>query len=391
MAVLAVSAVVVGGLNAFKPEPEKKDDSDRPLSAFVETVKFQPTVLQVQTRGEVQPRTEIDLISEVSGRIQEVSSQFVRGGAITPDTVLIRIDDADYRHAVTRAQARVTAAEVQILQREAEAQVAKTELKGKPHTPLGLKIPQLKNAQAELLAAQADLRQAQENLARTRIRLPFNGRVLEKQAGIGEFVSAGTRLGKVFATDVAEVRLPLTDEQLALLNLPIGYQANNNGPEVRFEAELAGQNHQWYGRLVRIEATIDPQTRLIHGVAEVKAPYSPASASQSGQPFAVGLFVSATIDSKTIEAHVIPSAALHSGNTIYVIENDRLQIREIDVLSHLNNQVIVSDGLEAGERVVISPIKDPINGMLINPVDNLQPASSSPDNSAAGSNGVSAR
>ncbi|MCV6604279.1 MAG: HlyD family efflux transporter periplasmic adaptor subunit, partial [Porticoccaceae bacterium] len=244
VAVLACSIAIVGTLYVFRPEPEQKDDTFQPLSAFVEVATIQPTVLQVQTRGEVQPHTQIDLVSEVSGRVQALSPQFVRGGAITPDTTLVQIDDADYRHAVTRAQARVTAAEVQILQREAEAQVAKAALEGRPHTPLGLKIPQLKNAQAELLAAQADLRQAQENLARTRIHLPFSGRVVEKLVGVGEFVSAGSRLGKVFATDVAEVRLPLTDQQLALLNLPIGYQASDdNGPAVRFEARLAGKNH----------------------------------------------------------------------------------------------------------------------------------------------------
>ena len=176
-------------------------------------------------------------------------------------------------------------------------------------------------------------------------------------------MNVGAQLGRVFATDKVEVRLPLTDTQLAELSLPIGFVAGeSNAPNVTFRASLGGQAHEWQGRIVRTHASVDKQTRLIYAVAEIVDPYG-ASAS-NGMPLAVGLFVSAEIAGVNSQhALVMPRDALRSENKVYVIKDEKLEIRTVEVLSTSMDQVFVTMGVEPGEQVVTSPVRGAHEGM----------------------------
>ena len=368
--VLTVSAGVVWALGAARPAPEKKEESQRLISLYVDEVKSEVVTISVQTQGEVRPKTEIDLIPQVSGRIVAISLSFAEGAGFGPGTTLVKIDDTDYKLAVIRARARVAEAQVAV-QRE----LARTRIKedhwldkrssGEP-TPYALNKPQLIEAEAKLLAAQADLKQARLNVTRTEISAPFAGRVAEKSIGIGQYVSAGTRLGRVFSTATVEIRLPLTDAQLAELDLPMGFMADAfNAPQVQFTARVGNREHFWHGRIVRTHASVDPQTRLIYAVAEVEDPYG--LGSDHGAPLAVGMFVSAEITSVTSQlAFVLPRLALRNTDKVYVINDDnRLEIRTVDVLSTSADTVLVTSGVEAGEKVVTSTIPAAVDGMEV--------------------------
>lgn len=376
--VLAPLLVVAGGagiavlLHATKPEPPKSGEKARPVSVYTAAVERRPLRLEVNTQGEVRPRTELDIVSQVSGRIVEVSPEFTEGGVITAGETLLRIEDVDYRLAMHEAEAGVAEARVGVEQALADADVARKQLRNEPDaSALALKKPQVAQARARLAAAEASLEQARLNLERTRISLPFNGRFTSTQADRGQFVSAGTVIGHAFATDVVEVRLPLADAQLATLDLPIGYSAPAGaGLPVTFSARVAGEQQHWQGRLVRLDAAIDPGSRTLYGLAEVHAPYG-ANVSDKGMPLAVGLFVEATIAGRQLsQATVIPAAGLRAGDTVYLIAADgTLDIREVDVLQRNAEQAVIRDGLEAGERVVVSAIRNPIQGMALVGID----------------------
>lgn len=383
IAVLALSIFGVMMLFANKPEPEKAEGpTSRKVSLFVEEVRREPVTLAVTTQGEVQPVTEIDLVPQVSGRIVAVAPEFVEGGIVAPGQTLVQIERDDYEFAVTRAKAQVAQAKLRLAQEEAGAEIARKQWdwdeikdKGKPGA-LALKEPQVADAAAQLAAAQAELNQAELNLARTKISVPFKGRVREKSADIGQYVTAGTRLGQAFSTERVRVRLPLTDQQMAQIDLPIAFDAGSagGGLAVTLRAQLAGRMRHWEGRIVRTDAAIDQQTRLFYAIAEVRDPYG--QAASGGMPLPVGLFVTAAIEGRALEsAHVLPRAALRGENIVYVVtEDDTLAIRRIEVISANAERVIAGAGVEAGDRVVVSPVRAPREGMPVEPLSQAQAA-----------------
>ena len=368
--VLVVSIGVVQALSAAKPAPEKKEESQRLISLYVDEVKSDTVTISVQTQGEVRPKTEIDLVPQVSGRIVAISESFAEGAEFGPGETLIKIDDTNYKLAVIRAQARVAEAQVALQRELANAKIKKEHWldkrnNGEP-TPYALNKPQVMEVEAKLLAAEADLKEAKLNVARTEINVPFLGRVREKSVGIGQYVTAGTHLGQVFSTGTVEIRLPLTDAQLAELNLPMGFMADAfSAPVVQFSARVGNEDRFWNGHIVRIHASVDQQTRLIYAIAEVEDPYG--LGSDHGAPIAVGMFVHADISGVNSQtALVLPRLALRNANKVYVINDEnRLEIRTVKVLSTSEETVLVTAGVEVGDKVVTSTIPAAVDGMEV--------------------------
>ena len=368
--VLLVSIAVVQALNAAKPAPEKKEESQRIISLYVDEVKSDMVTLSVRTQGEVRAKIEIDLNPQVSGRFVAISGSFAEGAKFGPGTTLIKIDDTDYKLAVIRAEAGVAGAQVTLERELANARIKEEHWldkrnSGEP-TPYALNMLQVTEARAILRAAEADLKEAHLNVARTTISAPFDGRVREKSVGIGQYVTAGTHLGRVFSTATVEIRLPLTDAQLAELNLPMGFMADDfNAPEVQFKAMVGRHEHFWTGHIVRINASVDQQTRLIYAIAEVEDPYG--AGADDGAPIAVGMFVSAEIAGVTSQsALVLPRMALRNADKVYVINDEnRLEIRTVKVLSTSPDIVLVTHGVEPGDRVVTSTIPAAVDGMEV--------------------------
>lgn len=369
--VLGLAIGVAQALVATKPAPEKKEDSLRLVSLYVDEVFTETADIKVVTQGEARPKTEIDLIPQVSGRVTYVAEEFAEGAEFEPNATLIKIEDAEYRLAVIRAEARVAEAETS-LQRELanaklkEEQWADKRQSGKP-TPFALNVPQVAEARAKIRSAEAELAEAKLNLERTEIKVPFLGRVMQRSVGIGQYVNAGTKLGRVFSTDRIEIRLPLTDAQLIELGLPMGYMSSySNALPVRLSATIGNTPHEWEGRIVRTQAAVDQQTRLIYATAEVIDPYG-VGADATHTPLAVGLFVNAEIPStRTQDAFVVPRLALRNADKVYVINDDeKLEIRTVDVLSTSEDRVLLTSGVENGERVVTSTIPTAVDGMQV--------------------------
>lgn len=368
---LLVIAVGIGAnslLHQSKPEPEKKEKVARALSVFVEPVQQASVTLTVNTEGEVRARTEIDIVSQVAGRVVAVTGEFTEGGKVEPGHTLIFIEAADYQLALTQAEVRVAEAEVKVQQALATADVARKQLRhDSSASPLALKKPQLAQAKALLKAAGADLQQARLNLSRTKISLPFSGRMTKTLVDVGQYITPGTRLGEAFATDIVEIRLALTDSQLASLDLPIGYiAAEGQGRKVSVSAKVAGRQQHWEARLVRLDASIDSQTRMLYGMAEVIDPYG-ENVSEHQMPLAVGLYVQAEIEGREVdEAYLISRQALRAGHLVYVVnDSGHLEVREVDVVHSSAKEAVISRGLSEGEQVIVSSIRNPIHGMAL--------------------------
>lgn len=384
--IAAPLAIVFAGVGAFvlldlaKPEPEKKTEPPRPLSVYVEPAEKSTVALTVSTGGEVRSRTDVNIVSQIAGRIVSVSSEFTEGGQIEPGVAIVQIEDRDYQLALSQAEATVAAAEVSVQEALAQADVARKQLQGaKNPSALALRKPQVAQAQASLKAAEANLERAKLDLARTKITLPFSGRISEKLVDVGQYVAPGTMIGKAFATDVVQIRLPLNDSQLASLGLPIGYVAEPGaGMPVELNAVVAGKLQTWQGHLVRLDASIDRETRTLFGLVEVHDPYT-KNVSQHQMPLAVGLYVKADIFGRQLEnATVIPREALRAGDNVFVLNSeDRLEIRNVSVVHSTNDEAVIGSGVNPSDRVIVSSIRNPIPGM------NLSALSQQPQGSVA--------
>jgi RND family efflux transporter MFP subunit len=367
---LGIGAVFL--LKSTAPVPEAEESAPRATTVYTHLAERSDTTLDIQTQGEVRARTAIDLTAQVGGRVIAVSPEYVEGGSFDSDTVLLQIDDSNYRLALREAEATVASAELSVEQALADAEVAHKQLRNEANaSDLALKKPQIAEAKARREAARAGLDLARLNLERTRVRLPFDGRVSSTAVHIGEVVSMGSTLGRVFSTDRVQIRLPLNNKQLAALGLPIGFAADqNNAPAVNLTADVAGEKQHWSGSLVRIDAAIDPATRLIYALAEVDDPYG-SGRSAKGMPLAVGLFVDAHVNGRFLQNAVrIPSNGLRPGDQLYVVDaSGLLDIRAARVAYTNSDYAVISDGLRAGERVVVSALRNPISGMALSTID----------------------
>ena len=377
---VAILAAAVGGfflLGMAKPEPEKKIEAPRSLSVYVESAEQTDISLQVKTGGEVRSRTAVNIVSEVAGRIVSVSTEFTEGGHFEPGGVFVEIDDRDYKLALSQAEATVAAAEVGVQEALAQADVARKQLRGsKNASPLALRKPQVAQAHASLKAAQANFERAQLNLSKTKISLPFEGRIAKKLVDVGQYVGPGTMIGEAFATDVVQIRLPLTDSQLGSLGLPIGFVAGaDNQIPVELTAVVAGKLQNWQGHLTRLDASIDSDTRTLFGLVEVREPYG-SNASQHEMPLAVGLYVNAEVFGRQLsDATVIPRQALRAGDNVFVInDEERLEIRNVSVVHSTETDAVIGDGIQPNDRVIVSSIRNPIPGMRLTPLTDARGA-----------------
>ena len=356
-------------ISSTDPKPNKGIEIPKPTAVFYDNPQKKDVTLRVTTNGEVRSVTEINVIPQVSGRIIQVADEFIDGGNIKKGQPLIWIDDRDYRLATISAESRVAQAK-KLLEREiAESELAKKdweELGEGEASPLTLRIPQLEEARALLNAAEADLEKAKLNLERTVINLPFDGLIKKKNAGIGQYVNAGSILGSAFSTEKVLIPLPLTDTELSYLGLPLGYESKGyfDGPKVVFRSYISRKNIEWSGRITRTSGSIDSQTRLVYAYAEVLNPYD------EDPPLAIGTYVDAEIEGNFISnGFILPIAAIKNDNEIYVIDqNSKLKIKKIEIVGTEEDKVIVKGDISELDMVVISTINTGYEGMELTPM-----------------------
>jgi RND family efflux transporter MFP subunit len=369
--ILLAGVLSAAALIAARSDVETAPTKTPPPLIRAVDVRMESLELTVAAQGTVEPRTESDLIAQVSGQVVEVSPKFANGGFFEKGDVLIRIDPRDYELILATANVEVTQAQVRYSQEQEESEVAKAEWskigEGEP-SDLVLRKPQLAQARASLDAARARYRMAELSLERTEVRAPFDGRVRSKRVDVGQVIGPNNPLGRIYAVDYAEIRLPIPDPELKYLNVSL-YRSDQieivDGPRVDLHADFAGSRYTWTGRVVRVEGEIDPLTRMINLVARVDDPYGvPEDAVRP--PLVVGLYVEADIGGKIVDnAIVLPRAALRGTNSVLVVSDERLYFRDVVVLRTDTERVIITSGLKPGERVCISPLDVVVEGMRV--------------------------
>ncbi len=395
--ILAPVLVIVGSVwlakyfISTKPEPRKM--AVKPQITKVEATRLKPETFQVfvETQGTVRPRTTSVIIPEVSGRVMFVSPNFREGGYFEKGDVLLAIDPINYETAMIIAESSVAQAfrtleEAKVSSKQA---VENWQRVGKTTEPSDLvkKIPQLREAEARLRAAEAELEKAKRDLEKTKIKAPFAGRIAEQIVDIGQYVSQNTQLGRAFATDVMEVRLPLTNSELAFVDLPETFRGEpqaeirreiQKAPEVSFRGIIGNHVGRWDGKIVRVDSSIDEMSRQLFVVAEVSDPYRYEKDDDS-PPLKIGMFVDALVKGDKLEnVFILPRRAVRIGGEVIVIKDDNTIRRQrvTPIFSEDKRIVIPAEGggLKAGEVVCLTPLAYPANGAKVLPtIDGVTP------------------
>jgi len=349
-------------LSQFKPEPPKRENENLDLLVETLTLELSTDSFRISSQGTVRPRTQTVLSAEVSGSIVSISPKFVAGGVFREGESLMRIDPTNYTVAVDKAEALIK-------QRQIEYDGAEKLLSQ------GYRAEsEFASAGAALASAQAELVRAERDLERTFIRLPYEGMVLSKDTDIGQFVNPGTQLGITFATDIAEIRLPLTDQDLAFVELPsmadFKVAEDMGGPTVQLTATQKGKRAEWDARIVRSEGVVDERSRVTYAVARIDDPYK---LHGEGTPLPIGTFVAAEITaSSVLDLIRIPRTALRGADQVLLVDDEnKIEIRTVDVVRSDERFAYVGGGVAAGERIATTAIEAPTNGMSVRTAESI--------------------
>lgn len=356
--ILAAGFVGAQKLVAMKKMPKKKPSVI--VAPLVEAIKVKSASAQIIVNGfgQVRAKHEAQIVSQVSGQL--VSLEISDGEFFAHGEELVAIDPRDYELAVESAKAKVASAKVKLELEEAEAVVACEEWEElhpgtKPSSPLVLRIPQIKEAKANLLSAKSALSRAKLDLERTKISAPFDGRVVQKKADLGQYVTVGKPLADIYSTNVVEIQVPLENSQLAW------FKIGSAGAYAKVSADFAGKIYSWTGKVVRSAGNVDAQSRMVHVIVEVNSPFD---VSDGGVALIPGMFVTVEIQGDSLEnTVVVPRAAIHEENSVWVANDGKLAIRHVAIARADRKNSYITSGLSDGDIVVVSVIEAAVDGM----------------------------
>jgi RND family efflux transporter MFP subunit len=366
----AIAIMVV--LVMSKERPEKKTPEPPEFLVDVAPIEFNNIEFLVYAQGSVQPKNQTMLSSQISGKVVRIADDFIEGGFFKKGDVLVELEKVDYETDLLLREAELARAQAALDEEIARGRVAEKEWSSfNSGTPpeLGLRKPQLASEQANLKAAKANHQRAKRNLERTEIRAPYDGLVKSRSVDLGQFLPTGGQIGEVFATDIAQVRLPLTDDDVAFID-----DLNQNQPVVTLSADVAGKKQFWQGRLVRDEAVLDDARRVIYGVVEVDDPYQLTKTNSQQIPLKFGRFVSAEITGVRANNIVkLPRFVLRLDGTVLSVDEDsKLRINQVDVVRTDEDYVYIGNGLSSSHQVVMSAISTPYDGMPVRTLDKAE-------------------
>ncbi|WP_018981557.1 efflux RND transporter periplasmic adaptor subunit [Salinimonas chungwhensis] len=365
--IIAAAVVVLVVLVMSKQPPEKKTAETKAFLVDTRQVNRESVNFEVQTQGNVLPKNQTQISAQVSGRVASLSEVFVAGGMFQKGDVLVTLEPQDYETELKLAEAEMAQAQAALAEEVARGEVARQEWRSvntEAPPELGLRKPQLASQKANVKAAEAKLERAQRNLERTRIRAPYNGLVVSRNIDIGQFVSMGTQIGTLYSTDVAEIRLPVADSDMAFIDLQQGLREQEN---VILQARVNGIRHQWRADLVRSEGILDSASRVSYVVASVEDPYNRDDQSEQDMPLRFGQFVQASISAgQPRQLFVLPRSVLRLDQTVLTVNADNeLEINPVDVARTDAEHVYIAEGLNEGDQVVISAVPNPFSGMKV--------------------------
>ena len=364
---LLITCLLISIAVATKPEAKKRPTPETVVTVEVIEAARSDYPIIVNTNGTIQANIRGNLVSQIRGEIVSVSESFKNGGAFNKGDVLIEVDQRDYRAEVSQALSAVSQAKASLKQEQALAKQAKTDWErlGNAGSPPSLvaREPQLAAAKAQLESVEARYQTVKLNLDRTSIRAPYSGRVIRRNAVLGQYVGVGTNLAEIFATDGVEVRLPLSQEEYSQLGFDQLAGQSERQFKVELNSKLGPNTYTWDAFVTRSDSTFDLNTRQIDIIAEVVDPFSKVG---SKPPLKIGQFVNASVLGRSLENVItVPNKSLREGSYVFTSQDKKL-VRTPVTLSWQDDQnAVIESGLNEGDIVVTTSLNSTLAGASV--------------------------
>ncbi len=372
LSVVIIIAALVGAAYISQTAPKANKRPKKKMAPLVQVIHLAPETrkVTVSAMGTVIPANEITLKSQVSGKVVAIHPEFTDGGFVTEGEDILKIDPQDYRLALAQRQRAVAEAEYAVKLEQGHQDVAKREWEllndNQPAKPrdveLALRKPHLAKAEADLAAALADLEQAKLNLARTTIHAPFNALVRGKMVGIGSMVSTQDRLADLLGTDKYWVQVSVPVDRLEWILIP--RRPGQKGAKVH---AFHRNGHERAGRVIRLLGDLEAEGRMARILVEITDPLNLKAAEPNLLPLLIGEYIRVEIDGRQLDdVYQIPRTALRDNNSLWMADkNDRLEIRTVKIIWRDAQSVLVQNGLQPGDRLIVSDLAAAINGMAV--------------------------
>ncbi|MBT8115479.1 MAG: efflux RND transporter periplasmic adaptor subunit [Arenicella sp.] len=364
--IILVALAIITLLTVFKPEAQKREIPETVVRVDVIQANRSDYPIVVTANGTVEAETRGNLVSQVRGEIVKAADNFKTGGTFKKGDVLVQIDQRDYLSSLSQARAGLSQAEAAYSRELANAKQAEDDWKRlgntEPAPDLVLRKPQLAAAKAEMDGARAAYENAQLNLSRTKITAPYDGRIIRRDAVLGQYVGIGTPIAEVFATDGVEVRLPISQAEFGQLGLDrFTVETSESSPfEVLISSTLGNQQYNWNAKISRTDSTFDINTRQIDVIAKVEDPFAN---SGDQPPLKIGQFVSARIKGQTVDdVFIIPNKSIREGSYIYVVRDGFLRKQSIDIIWQDDQNALIAEGIEPDALVVTTSLNSTLAG-----------------------------
>ena len=393
--ILVGSGALAYYLVSMAPEPERREPPPQIPFAQTARVVAGAGAIPVYGAGTVRPSAEIDIAPLVSGNVVWMNPAFQSGGRIRAGQAIFRIEKEDYLHRVREVEAELEARRVALFVAREEAAFARSEFEqysrrqleagesaGEPG-PLALKEPQMKAAQAAIDRVESQLADARLALSRTEVQAPFDGYVRHESLDVGQFVTTGQAVGRLFAADAVEVVVSLSDANAALIPGLWKLRAGDSGRRVaaRVIGRYSDKSYVWKGYVDRAEVSIDEQSRTIDAILRVPNPFSAGAPAEetdepgASPPLLVGKFVEVAIQGLAPESYLrVPRAALHPGNEVWTVSEDkRVNVVPVRVLQRVNDEAYIIGALKDGQLAITGGIQHVTEGMLVQTGDGSAP------------------
>lgn len=368
VAAALISLIVV----ATEKPPERVSVVDEGTLVSIFTVEKATRQLHVSAKGKVVPAVQVSVRPEVGGKVVWMNPDFLPGGILAQGDKLFTIDATDYQQGVSVASAALADAEARLALERGRQEIAQKEwalFENDPavagvNSALALRQPQLRSAEAAVAAAEARLEQERLRLQRTAVTAEFNAVVRRKAVDIGQIVGPQTEAALIAGTDTAWVQAAVPVEQLSAIRFP---GSGQSGAAVTIRYDIGANEIVRQGRVIRLFGDLEPAGQMARILIEVDDPLQlDAEGSIGSSSLLFESFVNLLIEGPDVEGLVeLPRAWLHNDDTVYVFADGRLQIRQVEVAWRQPDSVLIAAGLEAGDRVVNSPLATPVEGMKL--------------------------
>ncbi len=361
---------------------EEKPTEIIPVTVRVAEVQLDSVQLVVRSQGKVQAAAVANVSAAVAGPVAWISPAMEAGGYVEEGDPLLRLDTQDYETALARSGASMQ-------QAQAESSHADTELERM--TELAEQSlasdSQLQDAKrmadvnvARLADAVASFQQAELDLQRAEITAPFNAIIETREVELGQYVNRAQSVAVLYGADEVEVRVPLAILQLGFLDIPLGTRGElvgDEAPDVILTGRYGDEEHIWRGKLVRTEASIDPISNTVQTIIRVQQPVAGAGSlgafSAAVIPLPIGLFVQADIQGRQVDNIIsLPRSVIRNNNQVLVVNaENQMSFRDVTIYRLEEDRVLISGGLFPGEFICISPIQAVVDGMTVQPIQEV--------------------